>query len=605
MRGARYQQQTILSLYKVKMIKHRIFKHIALFALLLLTACQSDETTGQEGGIQPDGKVRVRLNVGVEGSQRTRAWQDGANAVTAEMMNVWTVVAVNNADNKVVSIYACKPSGEPDQEIDNYVELPATGTYRFYSFANMSPKVVMSLLGISGTGGATPKARTREGNEDPTTGNEPNGGGNGSSASAGTKYDDRIQTGDGDNEPNAAGTVTSNLPSGTTDDFYINDNTYQRNKFYSIAFTESVVTATSVENKTVNVAGNNFDVTANDNGFGAKGIPMSNIQTITVSETTDKIELIVVRMMAKIEVDVYNDGADNLTIEYIKLMDVTRNVDNNLKLLPSYGTTPDYPGDMEYHHKDLRPNLGSGATKANLTLYPTSDNEVAASTHTMASNNPVKFIFYVNESTAPTNGSGLFYLVLGIKKGSAPVEYRHALINQKGKTTTDDDAWDYIARNDYRIIPVVLTDWQFRIEPIAFVPIAGYPAVTLSSDALKATFSTGGFIALQPYVKKRTDTEWRDFSNPEVKVQSVSWKTKGDATENPYGDGKMIKTKFAYDSSTHYIIGELNNNLSSGTYTTAVTVTVKLGPDPSDPPSLTDEDQYIYSFTCDVILQVP
>lgn len=609
MRGAGYQQQTILSLYKEKMMKHRIINHIALFALLLLTACQSDDTTGQGGGIQPDGKVRVRLNVGVEGSQRTRAWQDGANAVTAEMMNVWTVVAVNNADNKVVSIYACKPSGEPDQEIDNYVELPATGTYRFYSFANMSPKVVMSLLGISGSGAATAKsARTRGDNDDPTGGNEPNGGGNesGSSASAGTKYDDRIQTGDGDNEPNAAGSVSPNLPTGTTDtDFYTNDNTYQRNKFYSIAFTESVVKATSVENKTVNVAGNNFDVTANDNGFGAKGIPMSNVQTIDVSGETTTIDLIVVRMMAKIEVDVYNDGADDLTIEYIKLMDVTRNVDKNLKLLPNYGTDPDYPDDMGAHHMDIQPNLGSGATKANLTLYPTSDNVVVASSHTKDSKNPVKFIFYVNESTAPTNGSGLFYLVLGIKKGSAPVEYRHALINQKGKTTTDDDAWDYIARNDYRIIPVVLTDWQFRIEPIAFVPIAGYPAVTLSSDALKATFSTGGFIALQPFVKKRTDTEWRDFSNPEVKVQSVSWKTKGDATENPYGDGKMIKTPFAYDSSTHYIIGELNNNLSSGTYTTAVTVTVKLGPDPSDPPSLTDEDQYTYSFTCDVILQKP
>ena len=172
-------------------MKHRIINHIALFALLLLTACQSDDTTGQGGGIQPDGKVRVRLNVGVEGSQRTRAWQDGDNAVTAEMMNVWTVVAVNNTDDKVVSIYACKPSGEPDQEIDNYVELPATGTYRFYSFANMSPKVVMSLLGISGSGDATAKsARTRGDNDDPTGGNEPNGGGNesGSSASAGTRY---------------------------------------------------------------------------------------------------------------------------------------------------------------------------------------------------------------------------------------------------------------------------------------------------------------------------------------------------------------------------------------------------------------------------------
>lgn len=589
MRGAGYQQQTILSLYKEKMMKHRIINHIALFALLLLTACQSDDTTGQGGGIQPDGKVRVRLNVGVEGSQRTRAWQDGANAVTAEMMNVWTVVVVNDNDgadkNKVVSIYACKPSGEPDQEIDNYVELPAVGTYRFYSFANMSPKVVMSLLEISGSGDATAKsARTRGDNDDPTGGNEPNGGGNesGSSASAGTKYDDRIQTGGGDNEPNAAGTVTSNLPSGTTDDFYTNDNTYQKNKFYSIAFDDNqTVTAASVESKTVNVAGNNFDVTANDNGFGAKGIPMSNVQTIEVSETTDKIELIVVRMMAKIEVDVYNDGADNLTIEYIKLMDVTRNVDNNLKLLPSYGTTPDYPGDMGAHHMDIQPNLGSGATKANLTLYPTSDNVVVASSHTKDSKNPVKFIFYVNESTAPTNGSGLFYLVLGIKKGSAPVEYRHALINQKGKTTTDDDAWDYIARNDYRIIPVVLTDWQFRIEPIAFVPIAGYPAVTLSSDALKATFSTGGLIALQPFVKKRTEDTWLDFGNPEVEFISVSM-----------SDKTFFETPFAYDPDTGWIIGEMK--YVTGTHRTAVTVTVKLGPSGS---------QFTYSFTCDVILQ--
>ncbi len=590
MRGAGYQQQTILSLYKEKMMKHRIINHIALFALLLLTACQSDDTTGQGGGILPDGKVRVRLNVGVEGSQRTRAWQDGANAVTAEMMNVWTVVAVNNADNKVVSIYACKPFGEPDQEIDNYVELPATGTYRFYSFANMSPKVVMSLLGISGTGGATPKARTREGNEDPTTGNEPSGGGNegGSSASAGTSYQ---SSGD------AVGSVTSNMPAGTTDDFCTNDNSYQQNKFYSIAFaSDATVTADDANAKTVNIAGNNFDVTADNNGFGAKGIPMSNVQTITVSETTETIELIVIRMMAKIEVDVYNDGENDATIHSISLTDVTKNADGNLKLLPSLSAAGH--GSMEVTtHGDIRPNLPENAPKGNMTLYPPSPQGVVAATgHKSSGTTPVKFIFYVNESAAPDNGSGLFYLSLGIKTGTGEdVVYTHALIdnrNVEGKT----GSWNYIARNDYRIIPVVLTDWQFRIEPIALAPIAGYPPMTLSSDGLKATFSTGGFIALQPYVKKRTDTEWRDFSNPEVQVQSVSWKTKGDATENPSGDDKMIKTPFAYDSSTHYIIGELNNNLSSGTYTTAVTVTVKLGPSGS---------QFTYSFTCDVILQVP
>ena len=556
--------------------------YIVLSALFLLTACQSDDTTGQEGGIQPDGKVRVRLNVGVEGSQRTRAWQDGANAVTEEMMNVWTVVAVNNTDNKVVSIYACKPSGEPDQEIDNYVELPATGSYRFYSFANMSPKVVMSLLGITGSGAATAKsARTRGDNDDPTGGNEPNGGGNesGSSASAGTSY----QSSGGDA---VEGTVNSNLPAGTTDDFYTNDNTYQQNKFYSIGFTTgATVTADNVDAQTVNIAGNNFDVTATDNGFGAKGIPMSNVQTITVSETTDKIELIVIRMMAKIEVDVYNDGENDATIHSISLTEITKNANGNLKLLPNLSDAGH--GSMEVTtHGDIQPNLPTNAPKGNMTLYPSSVQGAVSKTghkSTGTGQTPVKFIFYVNESEAPDNGSGMFYLSLGIKTGSGTdVVYSHALVNsQSTDATAPNYKWNYIARNDYRIIPVVLTDWQFRIESIALAPIAGYPAMTLSSDGLKATFSTGGLIALQPFVKKRTEDTWLDFGNPEVEFISVSM-----------SDKTFFETPFAYDPDTGWIIGEMK--YVTGTHRTAVTVTVKLGPSGS---------QFTYSFTCDVILQ--
>ena len=439
--------------------------YIVLSTLFLLTACQSEDTTGQEGGIQPDGKVRVRLNVGVEGSQRTRAWQDGAYAVTAEMMNVWTVVAVNNTDDKVVSIYACKPSGEPDQEIDNYVELPATGTYRFYSFANMSPKVVMSLLEISGSGAATAKsARTREGNEDPTTGNEPSGGGNegGSSASAGTSYQ---SSGD------AVGTVTSYTTGSTEDNFYSSGD-YSLNTFYSIEFTAGeTVTAENANAKTVNIAGNNFNVEA-DNGFGAVGIPMSNVQTITVSETTDKIELIVIRMMAKIEVDVYNDGETDATIHSISLTEITKNADGNLKLLPNLSDAGH--GSMEVTtHGDIQPNLPTNAPKGNMTLYPSSVQGAVSKTghkSTGTGQTPVKFIFYVNESTAPTNSSGHYYLSLGIKTGSgSDVVYSHALISDEGSSDDDHGKWNYIARNDYRVIPIVLTDWQFRIEPIAFV----------------------------------------------------------------------------------------------------------------------------------------
>lgn len=352
--------------------------------------------------------------------------------------------------------------------------------------------------------------------------------------------------------------------------------------------------------------------TVNGNGFvpsETNGIPMSNKQTLSVpaSGSITK-DLIVVRMLAKIEVQVFNDGESDVTIESISLTDVTPNTANNLKLLPNYGDTPDYPDDMDDHHKDIQPNLAT-TSKGNMIYTPTSGKDVDATNH-KSSVTPVKFTFYVNESTAPDNGSGLFYLTLGIKTGSGEeVVYSHALITQSGKTDADNNAWHYIARNDYRIIPVILTDWLFRIEPIAFVPIAGYPATLLSSDAQKATFGTGGMIALQPFVKKRTETNWRDFGDTEVTygvevknegvvdeeaswAASITWKNSDGNTKS--GTGKTVLTPFIYDPVTKCIIGELNNDkvTSGGTNKTAVTITLTLGPKLGN--------HYTYSFTCDV-----
>lgn len=346
----------------------------------------------------------------------------------------------------------------------------------------------------------------------------------------------------------------------------------------------------TVEAATATINGNGFIPSANN------GIPMSNKQTLIVPDSgLISKDLIVVRMLAKIEVQVFNDGTSDATIESISLTDVTANVANNLKLLPNLTSGAD---KMGFVHKDIQPNLAT-TSRGNLTYTPASDKDVTATGHRSDDGTPVIFTFYVNESNAPDNGSGLFYLTLGIKTGTGEdVVYSHALINQPDKTSTDNDAWNYIARNDYRIIPVILTDWEFRIEPIAFVPIGGYPATLLSSDAQKATFSTGGMIALQPFVKKRTDTTWRDFEDSEVKPkevdawnESITWKN-NDGTKVS-GTDKIIKMPFTYDPVAKCIIGELNNDLS-GTEKTAVTITVKLGTAPT---------QYTYSFTCDVNLQ--
>ena len=481
--------------------------YITLSALLMLTACQIDETAEQGGAQHPNGKARVTLRIATDnGKASTRAWQD-ANAKTdrTEMMYSW-IVLITDGSNIIK-----KFTGTPDDakaEIDDVctnVEM-ASGTYTVYSFANISEADLKTMLSIS------------------------------------------------------------SLEVGTT-------------------LTDATVTAATA--------------TVNGNGFvpsETNGIPMSNRQTLTVADEDITKDLIVVRMLAKIEVQVFNDGDSPVTIESISLTDVTPNTANNLKLLPNYGTTPDYPDDMDDHHKDLQPNLNT-TSKGNMTYTIISDNEVATTGHksTGTGQTPVKFTFYVNESIAPDNGSGLFYLTLGIKTGSGEeVVYSHALISQKGKTDADDNAWNYIARNDYRVIPVILTDWLFRIEPIAFVPIAGYPATLLSSDAQKATFSTGGMIALQPFVKKRTDATWRDFDDPEVSLVSIHWKNSVDEGNDPSGSGMTVLTPFTYDPVTKYIIGELNSDkvTSGGTNKTAVTITLKLGPESGD--------QYTYSFTCDV-----
>ena len=193
------------------MKRFRLLYLSAFSTLFMLMACQSDDTTEQGAGLQSDGTVRVHLKVGVAGSKTTRAWTD-KEADTKEMMNVWTVVAVSDADNKVVSIWACKPKDEPDQEIDDYVELPAVGTYRFYSFGNMSPNVVKDLLGLNPIVVDPGSVRTR---------------------GVGKKYDDGSTPGQ-TNDRNATGNVTSYVSATAGDTFYSDDNTYKPNEFYQI-----------------------------------------------------------------------------------------------------------------------------------------------------------------------------------------------------------------------------------------------------------------------------------------------------------------------------------------------------------------------------------
>lgn len=353
------------------------------------------------------------------------------------------------------------------------------------------------------------------------------------------------------------------------------------------------------------------------NGYSATGttqfgdenpIPMTGKLTSAVSVSsgteTDAGVISVWRVMGKMQFYFTNEADHNIRIVGVEVEPINQ-------------ASADGPGIYLFSKDDLEStnNLAPGATpptgKEGITLPNGARTDVGTVRYqpatiplTLAAKNDGNtedegtFFFYVNETDATfTTTENQLSLRFKVQRQRADnqwydEEIRYGVTTNYGNGTTGQDGFNVIRRNDWIHIPIVLTDWQFSIEPLAFVPIAGYPAKTLSNDALTATFSTGGMIALQPFVKKYNDKTWRDFDDSEVTLVDIHWKN-SDGTDVS-GSGKIVKTDFAYDSYSRCIIGELNNDLTGGPYMTTFTVSVKLGPTGS---------QYDYTFTFNVILQ--
>lgn len=254
------------------------------------------------------------------------------------------------------------------------------------------------------------------------------------------------------------------------------------------ALTNAAVTAA-----TATINGNGFDPTTNNN-YGSQGIPMSNKQSLTVpSSGSISKDLIVVRMLAKMELRITNSTGADVTVKKITLTDVTSNVADNLKLLPSL-TTAANADDMEAHHQDVRPNLNNTPT--------TTDFVVLSTDKAIANGSTENVTFYVNESATPANNGGLFQLSLELDGG----EYRYSLISNNTQ-----NEWNYIARNDYRIIPITLDDYKFELIPYDFPPIGVYPVsvkeLNTSENLYEFTFHDYGHFHLLPKVTKGGSTD--------------------------------------------------------------------------------------------------
>ena len=276
--------------------------------------------------------------------------------------------------------------------------------------------------------------------------------------------------------------ITINMPAMSADD---------------TVYEATTASGTVNADKNVTVIGNGFDrfdSAGDGNLFGSYGIPMSNVQTATIANNTS-IDLIVVRMLAKLKVSVQNQTGAAQYIKYASITSITDNVDNNLKLLPSY-TTASSANNMEAVHGDIQPNLNGTPATVELAIPG------MATTEALANDATREVTFYVNECATGTD----FYLTIGLGDASSTQEYRYALIDNKGKTTEDDDMWDYIARNDYRVIPIILDDYHFQIIPYDFPPIGVFPVsvseVDTENHIYNFTFHDYGHFHLLPTVTK-------------------------------------------------------------------------------------------------------
>lgn len=291
----------------------------------------------------------------------------------------------------------------------------------------------------------------------------------------------------------------------------------------------------------------NMKYKMNGNGFDAtiSGIPMSNEQTLTVNQdgTTDKTELWVVRMLAKVTLQFKNPSKTDLVINDITISDITKNSNKNgdkenIKLLPNHT-------DADKDQVECSPNLVGQAATESYTYKLSSPKTIKAGVTDYKAENEISF--YVNESAA---GNTSKYFIINLKT-SAGVK-RYALFQD----------WTTIARNDHHILPISLDDYKLKFDVQSFTAIGLYPSITDNGTTLSYTcYYPEEEFHIQPIVVKADDSKVSgniDYTN--VKWELIQEDGMSDATAVETNAKLVFKTLPLWNSTTGYFEGIFNDD---------------------------------------------
>lgn len=258
-----------------------------------------------------------------------------------------------------------------------------------------------------------------------------------------------------------------------------------------------------------------FAVNGNDMDIKAKGIPMSNKQTVTIGSNgqPDVEKLYVVRMLSKITLKFRNMTGQDITVKNVSISDITSNPatgTENVKLLPA---KPVSSTDVAQ-----TPNLVENANRDDFTHTITSGLTVAKNTTDYDTDNSRSVSFYVNESQAG-NAYPYFVVTLDTNVGS-----------QRYFMYTD---WNQIARNDHHVLKLALSDYKLRLKVEDFGSIGSAPSLKDDGKQLNLIFHDLEEFHIIPSVTKYSDEssvpftnlEWTRLSESETGAESKAFST--------------------------------------------------------------------------------
>lgn len=243
---------------------------------------------------------------------------------------------------------------------------------------------------------------------------------------------------------------------------------------------------TALSEMSIAVCASEFNKTSSS--LKTHGIPMTGWHNAMLTYRTHNNSTFTVyalRMLSKLQFDFTNKLGQKVkinSIEVDRLTDDATETNGNVKPFP-HPATPLGPTDLTV---TVKPSLLATATQ--------SPKKFTVNSEEIESGQKASCSFYVNETDVPNNVFHQFTLKLNLTLADGTTQQvRYALVSN------ESNEWNYIARNDWRIIPILLQDYKLELVPQDFPPIGVLPAAVKSeNDVFTCTFHASGDFHLKP-----------------------------------------------------------------------------------------------------------